>query len=343
MKVSVSIVVPVYSGKNYLQKLVDCISKVKNEWANNDYPIEILELIFVDDDSKDGSKEVMEKLQENDWVSVITLSKNYGQHPATVAGISHSSGDWIVTMDEDLQHHPEEIIKMLKKCVEDGSDILYVKSDKAVHQSYFRDLTSKYYKKLIQKLTGNKNISNFNSFRLIRGSIARNAAAVVGHESYLDVVLSWFSNKVSIYKTTLEDQRYIETGESGYNLSSLLSHARRMLMTSDAKLLRGASYLGFTVFILCVLSSCYFIIKKIFEPESILIAGWASQVVIHLVTISFVLIILGIIAEYLSILVQESNGKPAYSTVNRDKDLLIKEFLEGDDFVPVKEKLASNW
>ena len=338
MKVSVSIIVPVYSGKDYLKKLVDSISKVRNEWRLNNYPLEILELIFVDDDSKDGSKEVLEKLQGNDWISTITLSKNYGQHPATVAGISHSSGDWIVTMDEDLQHNPEEIIKMLKKCIEDGSDILYVKSEKAVHQSYFRDLTSKYYKKLVQKLTGNKNISNFNSFRLIRGSIGRNAAAVVGHESYLDVVLSWFSDKISIYKTILEDQRYIETGESGYNLSRLLSHARRMLMTSDAKLLRGASYLGFTVFTFCILLSCYFILKKMIEPESILIAGWASQVVINLTTISIVLIILGVVAEYLSILIQESNGKPAYSTVNRDKDRLIEEFLEGLEFVSVKEK-----
>lgn len=337
MKVSISIIVPVYSGKDYLKKLVDSISKVKSEWLLSDYPLEILELIFVDDDSKDGSKEVLEKLQSNDWISVITLSKNYGQHPATVAGISHSSGDWIVTMDEDMQHNPEDIIKMLKKCIEDGSDILYVKSDKAVHQSYFRDLTSKYYKKMIQKLTGNKNISNFNSFRLIRGSIARNAAAVVGHESYLDVVLSWFSDKISIYKTTLEDQRYIETGKSGYNLNRLLSHARRMLMTSDAKVLRGASYLGFTVFTFCVLLSCYFILKKIFEPESILIAGWASQVVISLMTMSIVFIILGVIAEYLSILIQESNGKPAYSIVNRDKDLLIEKFLEDFDFVSAKE------
>ncbi|UIJ40657.1 glycosyltransferase [Vibrio kanaloae] len=337
MKVTVSIVVPVYAGKEYLENLASRVSRVKDEWEKNAFPIEIQELIFVDDDSKDGSKEVLKKLSSLSWVHIVTLSKNYGQHPATVAGISHSSGDWIVTMDEDLQHQPEEILNMLEVCVKQEADILYVNSDTPVHQSYFRDLSSKYYKKIIQKLTGNPHISSFNSFRLIRGSIARSAAAVVGHESYLDVVLSWFSDKVAIYKTSLEDKRYIETGKSGYSLRKLLSHARRMLMTSDAKLLRGASYLGFIVFNLCIMLSVYLSLKKWLVPESITIVGWASQVVLLLMTISVVLIILGVISEYLSTLVQESNGKPPYSTVNREKDLLIKCFLEGEDIVSSKK------
>lgn len=337
MKATVSIIVPVYAGKAYLETLASRVATIKDEWEKNGFPMEIQELIFVDDDSKDGSKEVLHKLNSLSWIHVVTLSRNYGQHPATVAGISHSSGDWIVTMDEDLQHQPEEIIHMLKTCIKEGADIVYVNSNTPVHKSYFRDLSSKYYKKIIQKLTGNRNISNFNSFRLIRGSIARSSAAVVGHESYLDVVLSWFSDKVAIYKTSLVDKRYIETGTSGYNFRRLLSHARRMLMTSDAKLLRGASYLGFIVFNLCIMLSLYFSLKKWLMPESITIAGWASQVVMLLMTISVVIIILGVISEYLSTLVQESNGKPTYSTVNRDKDILIKDFFESNKNVSSKK------
>ncbi len=338
MKISVSIVVPVYSGKDYLEELTSRILGVKANWEEKKLPLEIHELIFVDDDSKDGSKNILGNLASQSCIHVVTLSKNYGQHPATVAGISYSSGDWVITMDEDLQHQPERILEMFKVCIQEESDMLYVKSNTPVHKSYFRDLSSKYYKKVIEKLTGNKNVNNFNSFRLIRGSIARSAAAVIGHESYFDIVLSWFSDRVSIYNTNLEDRRYIETGKSGYNLRRLISHARRMLMTSDAKLLRGASYLGFSMFSLCIILSLYFVIKKLLLPESILIEGWASQIVILLITISFVLMILGVIAEYLSILIQESNGKPPYSIVNREKDVILKKFFEGNDLVPFKKE-----
>lgn len=337
MKTTISIIIPVYSGENYLERLIDRISKIKKDWELKKYPIEILEVILVDDDSKDGSQEILKNIENIQWVNVITLAKNYGQHPATVAGISYSSGDWVVTLDEDLQHEPENIINMLKLAIENSLDVVYVNSNEAVHKSIFRDMSSKYYKKLIKKITGNPYVSNFNSFRLIRGTIARNAAAVVGHESYFDIVLSWFTNKVSVFKTTLRDERYIETGNSGYNFKRLLSHARRMLMTSDAKVLRGASYLGFVLFVFCGLLSLYFLLEKIFNPESVLIAGWASQVVILLVVSSIIFMILGVISEYIFSLIKESNGKPTYSVVNRDKDLLISDFLKGLDFVYTKK------
>ena len=333
-KVSVSVIVPVYAGQDYILKLVKKVEEVKSSWNTNEYPLELIELIFVDDDSRDRSRDFLKEVSDLSWISVLYLAKNYGQHAATVAGISYSSGDWVVTLDEDLQHDPSEILEMLRRGVGDSSDIIYAKSAEPVHQSFFRDLSSKYYKIIIKKLTGNDNVVNFNSFRLLRGSTARSAAAVSGHESYYDIVLSWFSNKVTVYETVLHDQRYAETGTSGYNLRSLLSHARRMLLTSDARLLRGASYLGLLSLIVSCIFAVYFVLRKIYFPETISIDGWASQFVTTLAISSVLLVILGTIAEYISILVLESNGKPTYSIVNKDQDKVLKQFFEGSDSAP---------
>ena len=330
MSVSLSIVVPVYSGAQYLENLLLEVKKVREKWEKGSIPCRVTELIFVDDDSKDDSSTVLKSLSNTEWVHVVTLAKNYGQHAATNAGISYTSGDWVVTLDEDLQHHPEHIEAMLKVAVENSADIVYANSTTAVHNSWFRDLSSRYYKKLMTTLTKNKHISNFNSYRLIRGSVARSAAAVSSHDGYLDIVLSWFTNKVEVYKLTMIDQRFTETGQSGYNLSRLLSHARRLIMTSDAKLLRFAAVFGLAILVFCVFSAQYVIFSKLFFPESIGATGWTSQIVTTLFIGSGLAITLSIIAEYLAVIVQHVHGKPTYSIVDRSTDTVLIEFFQGD-------------
>ncbi|ELO1774988.1 glycosyltransferase [Vibrio fluvialis] len=328
MSISVSVVVPVYAGEKYLASLVNEVEKVRQSWMTEDYPCYISELIFVDDDSKDGSREVLKTFEHLEWVHLITLARNYGQHPATAAGISYSSGDWIVTLDEDLQHHPKHIIDMLKIAVNESADVVYTNSTEAVHQSPYRDLSSKYYKKMMMYLTKNKHISSFNSFRLIRGNVGRSAAAVCSHDGYLDIVLSWFTNKVSVHKTAMVDQRYVETGSSGYNLSRLISHARRLIMTSDAKLLRVAAIFGLVMLAVSVAMAFYILLSKAFYPESIGVTGWTSQIVTTLFIGSGLAITLSVIAEYLAVVVQHIHGKPTYSVVDRSKDEIVREFFK---------------
>ncbi|MEF2483632.1 glycosyltransferase [Vibrio mimicus] len=328
MSISVSVVVPVYAGEKYLDSLVYEIEQIRKKWISEEFPCYISELIFVDDDSKDGSCEVLKQYEQVEWIHIITLARNYGQHPATAAGISYSSGDWIVTLDEDLQHHPKHILDMLKLAVAESADVVYTNSTEAIHKSPYRDLSSKYYKKMMMYLTKNRHIGNFNSFRLIRGSVGRSAAAVCSHDGYLDIVISWFTNKVSVYKTTMVDKRYVETGTSGYNLSSLVSHARRLVMTSDAKLLRFAAIFGLVMLVVSVLMAFYILLNKAFDPESIGVTGWTSQIVTTLFIGSGLAITLSVIAEYLAVIVQHIHGKPTYSVVDRSKDEIIREFFK---------------
>lgn len=110
--ISISVIVPVYTGASFLRELTQEIERVRERWIASGAPLSIEELIFVDDAAIDNSADVLDDISKNKaWVTVLHLARNFGQHAATIEGVLHSSGDWVVTMDEDLQHPPAAIIQ----------------------------------------------------------------------------------------------------------------------------------------------------------------------------------------------------------------------------------------
>ena len=195
--ITFSIVVPVYSGEKYLSGLVTQIEKLRNHWKDAGLDLLISEAIFVLDAPVDNSRELLKSLAvSHSWVRVVDLSRNFGQHSATVAGILYSSGDWVVTLDEDLQHHPLKIETMLKKACTEGADVVYALPRGAVHGGGYRDRLSRMAKFLIASLSGNRFVQSFNSFRLIRGDIARAASSICAQHTYFDVALTWFTERI---------------------------------------------------------------------------------------------------------------------------------------------------
>lgn len=168
-KISISTVTPVYAGKLYLPTLVAELAELRAKWESESAPLQLIEAIFVDDASVDNSTKILDELaKQYHWIRVITLSKNFGQHPATVAGILYSSGDWIATLDEDLQHRPKYIIDMLKMVANSQVDIVYAKPIDVVHRNSYRDVLSRSLKQILAWVTKNPMMRYFNSFRLIR-------------------------------------------------------------------------------------------------------------------------------------------------------------------------------
>src|SRR6202046_3929386 len=172
--VPISVVIPVYSGEAFLAQLIGELDRLRTEWRESGAPAEIAEAILVDEASRDNSAAVIDQLSKtHGWVTAIHLMRNFGQHAATIAGVLHTAGDWVITMDEDLQHPPSQIESLLRCAVETGSDIVYANPVSAVHQARSRDWASRSFKKVMVFLTGNPYIVNFNSFRLLRGPMAR--------------------------------------------------------------------------------------------------------------------------------------------------------------------------
>jgi glycosyltransferase involved in cell wall biosynthesis len=326
--ITVSVVVPVYSGADYLVAVIAEIERVRTGWTDSGAPLRLVEAILVDDAAVDSSPELAERLaREKEWVTVLHLARNFGQHPATIAGILHTSGDWIITLDEDLQHHPARIEDMLRIAVRNGHDIVYASPHSPVHQSHMRDFGSRLYKRLMQSITGNTQIATFNSFRLVRGSIARAAASVCGHDTYFDVSLSWFTQRVTALPMDLKDQRYIRTKSSGYNFSGLVSHARRMMMSSGARVMRAASLLGLLFVGISVMGGLGLVLYHLYEPTSVLVRGWASLILAIVFCSGFIILLLGIVLEYIALLVLHAHGKPIFFIADRHSDAILVDYF----------------
>jgi len=328
--ISVSVVVPVYSGAGYLERLIAEIDELRDKWAAERAPMSLSEVILVDDSAIDASPELIDKLAaRKPWIVALHLSRNFGQHGATVAGVLHTSGDWIVTLDEDLQHPPSRINEMIEKAVRIRSDIVYARPEGGAQHTFIRDFASRTFKWLLAWLTNNPKLRYVNSFRLMRGSVARAAASVCMHDTYLDVNISWFTQRIEVVPMELRDERYIATGKSGYSLSSLLSHAWRMLFSSHLKILQFGTVLGFVLLVLTAIGSVALIVVKLTVPEAIPVTGWASL----MLAISFFgalsIFMIGISLQYLSTLVLRAHGKPTFFPIDRSQDArIVDHFVE---------------
>jgi polyisoprenyl-phosphate glycosyltransferase len=328
-KALVSVIVPVYAGEAYLEELVARLSHVRTAWQVEGAPIDLVEVILVDDAAIDRSPQVIDALAaQYPWIVALHLSRNFGQHPATIAGILYSSGDWIVTMDEDLQHPPARINDLLAAAVKKQADVVYAKAKGDVHSSHWRDLGSRGYKQLMSWVANDPNLPNYSSFRLLRGPIGRAAASVCGHDTYFDVNVSWYTQRSETVPMQLEDLRFQRTGKSGYSLSSLVSHALRMLFSSHLKILRGGALLGLLMLIFSALGSLYLIGVKLVNPASITVEGWTSLMIVVVFLGGCTIFMIGIALQYLSTLVLQAHGKPKFFVVDRSSDAELAAYFE---------------
>lgn len=328
-KVSLSIVVPVFSGEAYLEKLVQAVENFRLRSEELEAPFNVTELILVDDAARDGSPELIDTLAEKHaWIVALHLSRNFGQHAATVAGILHSSGDWVATIDEDLQHPPGQIFDLLERGVKENADVVYaLPSSRAVHGAAWRDWSSVGFKRLMEWLTGTPTLGLVNSFRLLRGPIARAASSVCSHNTYFDIALTWFTERIAAVPMELRDLRFIEGKSSGYNLSRLGSHAKRMLFSSQLRFLSLGLLIGGLLFIASLFASVFVFFIWLFSPEMIDAQGWTSLVLLVCGSTGLLSLMLGLCLQYLSTLVLKAHGRPTFFTVDRSADQKIAEWF----------------
>lgn len=318
-----------YCGEKYLAELVGHADRLRQSWSADGSPLKLTELILVDDAAIDGSAALMDRLAgEHPWVTALHLSRNFGQHAATVAGILHSSGDWIVTLDEDLQHPPNRIEDLLLQAVREHDDVVYARpKSKEVHGKAWRDDSSRRFKQIMEWLTGTPTLRLVNSFRLLRGSIARATASVCIHNTYFDIALTWFTQSISAIDMEMRDERFAGTGKSGYTLKKLIQHAQRMLFSSQLRFLSVALWIGGGLFVFSFLAAIYFFFLRLLLPDSIGVEGWTSIFVVVCASSGILSIMLGITLQYLSTLVLKAHGRPNFFTIDRSQDSQILEWL----------------
>lgn len=308
----VSVVVPVYKGETTLPALLEEIAALTRDTRSPGGALwRVDEVILVHDNGPDDSARVIRELAARyRFVRPVWLSRNFGQHSATLAGIASSGGEWIATIDEDGQHNPLDIGALLDSSLREQSPLTYALPTNPPPHGALRNAASRGAKALVSAITGDPTTAYYQSFRLVLGEVGRSVAAYAGSGVYLDVALGWVASSVSRAPVTLRD----ESGRaSGYSLRSLLAHFWRLILSSGTRGLRLVSIIGVLFALAGVVLAVIFVVQRLTDGD--LPAGWASLITVILLASGAILFSLGIIAEYLGTAVNMAMGKPPYLIV----------------------------
>ena len=305
-----SVAIPVFKGAETLPRLVEELSRFTVPFEVGDgSTARIAEVLLVDDCGPDDSNQTIEALsQKYEFVRPVWLMRNFGQHAATIAGLASTRYRWVVTMDEDGLHDPRDIAALLGAALREGSNLVYGKPANTEPHSFVRNAASSALKRLVVPLLlGKERSFYFSSFRLMTGEVARSVAAFANQGVYLDIALRWM-----VQESSVAEVRFRQEGRerSGYRLSSLASHFLRLIVSAGARPLRIASLIGLgsaiTGFVLVVV---VFVQRLLGD---IPVRGWTSLMAAFLLIGGLILMMLGVLAEYLGAVVRRSLGAPLY-------------------------------
>lgn len=297
----ISIVIPVYNGENTVEKLAEEIFKAFN---NVDA---VYEIIFVHDCGPDNSLLLLLKLEKKypELIKVVKLTRNFGQHNAIIAGFEYCKGQLIVTMDEDLQHLPIDILKLIEKQKEGDYDIVYGKYESLEH-SGFRSLTSIALKKILSWSIPDLD-KEYSAFRIIKSEIAKETIRMRNSYTFLDGYLSWITKNTS-HTLVQHQERY--AGESSYGVKTLIEHSINILITFSNLPIRILSYTAISTFIITFIYSLYIILRKLIYND--FSSGYPTLIISIGIGVSLVLLGLGILGEYIYRINLKTTKRPNY-------------------------------
>lgn len=310
---SLAIIIPVYNSAATLDALMNRLTEALERIG---IPYEI---ILVNDGSRDGSWERIVALSDvYERLRGINLMRNYGQHNALLCGIRAARSEIIITMDDDLQHPPEEIPHLLGKLAE-GYDVVYG-TPHALPHSLWRNLLSKFTKWGIASAMGIHGIRDINAFRAFRTDLRKSFDSYQSPNVLLDVLLSWGTTRFVAIKV---NQSLRQAGSSNYTFAKLFNQAMLVVTGYSTAPLRMASMMGFVVMFFSVLLFLYVVTQSFLVGT---LPGFPFLASVISLFSGVQLFALGIIGEYLARIFNRSMDRPTY-VVSRTIEQVI-EFAE---------------
>lgn len=298
-KLTASVVIPVYNGADTIEPLTDRLLKVLPDLFS------AYEIILVEDSSPDNSWNVVSRLSlaHPGIVRGIRMSRNFGQHNATLCGIRAAKYEITITMDDDLQHPPEELPKLVEE-LQKGYDVVYAIPKKLPH-SWWRNLGSKMTKIVLGKIMGIP-IREIGAFRVFRTHLRNAFANYSSPDVYIDPMLAWGTKSYSHVQVE-EDPRTV--GTSNYSFSKLVRASLLILTGYSTVPLRFASSLGF-IFMLFGFAVLIYVLVVTISLGSVPGFPFLSSIISIFAGVQ--LFTLGILGEYLARMYEKSLDKPTY-------------------------------
>ncbi len=305
---TLSIVIPTYNEegniKNLYERLINTLSGLPYK----------LEIIYIDDGSKDGTLSQIANLSEKDKrVKYISFSKNFGHQIALKAGLDYAIGDIVISLDADLQHPPELIPELVRKW-EEGFEIVYTIRKDVENVSLFKRLTAKIFYILLNQLSGLNISQGAADFRLLDRKVVDVIKEMKEGNLFIRGMIPWLGFKQFGIEYVPEKRVW---GKSKYTVRKMFLFAMQGITSFSVKPLHLTTFIGSFVFVLSLFYIIYAL--SIFFLSNISIPGWTSLLISVLFLGSINLIMLGIIGEYIGKIAIESKKRPNY--IIREKNL----------------------
>ena len=295
-----SIVIPAYNEEAVLnttyQRLTSALA-----------PLESYELIFVNDGSHDKTAQIIFRFVESDErVRLLNFSRNFGHQAAITAGMDYARGNAVVIIDADLQDPPEVILEMVRLWKQ-GYEVVYGKRKERHGETAFKKTTAKLYYRFLNRMTHVEIPIDTGDFRLLDHKVCEAMKTMREKNRYVRGLVSWVGFK-QIAVEYVRDERH--AGETKYPLSKMLKFAMDGITAFSYRPLKLATSIGFLISAASFIYLVVIIFQRLFTDTAI--TGWASTLAVILLSQGIVLMILGLMGEYIGRIYEEIKDRPLY-------------------------------
>jgi glycosyltransferase involved in cell wall biosynthesis len=296
-----SVVVPVYNSERSLEELYRRIEATFAAMGRS------FEVVFVDDGSRDGSMEVLRSLHSRHpgQARALSLYRNQGQQTALMCGFQHCDGDFVVTIDDDLQHSPEDIPALYSR-LQEGYDAVFGSYPR--RNGFLKNVGSRLVRRLVHRIFDPPQGLEMSAFRLIRRDVVEHVKTYRTSFPYLSGMILSTTHRVANADVHHEGRRY---GRSGYTLPKLIKLSFNLLVNYSALPLKAIGWLGMGVSLTAFVAGAVFIIRQMLvgrAPE-----GWTSLAVLVSFFSGALFAMMFVMAEYLSRLLTEVSNRPPHA------------------------------
>lgn len=316
----IQIIIPCYNEQECIVPIYNRINEVTKDLSN--YRVTLL---YVDDGSKDKTLEnikALENICNNNEVHHISFSRNFGKEAGIYAGLKRSVGDYVVLMDADLQHPPELLIPMIEQ-IEHGYECCGARRITRTGESVVRSFFSRLFYKFMNGITSMAIEQGTTDYRLMSRKFVNAVLSLSERNRFTKGIFSWvgFETKWIEYKNV---ERSI--GTTKWSMKGLLKYAVNGIVAFTTAPLRYAIYIGMTVILFSILYACVVIIQAFKHPEQR--TGYSSILAAVLLMGGLIVLLLGIIGEYLAKIYIEVKKRPVYI----EKEVYLEEEKDNNLF-----------
>jgi len=316
----VSFVIPCYRSEKTISSVVDEISSTMKELPQYSY-----EIVLVNDCSPDGTFDVLRALKERDsHIAAVDLAKNFGQHAALMCGLRHSRGDYVICLDDDGQTPACEAEKLLNR-LDEGYDVVYASYDDKKQENGFRRLGSNVNRLMTEIMLSKPRELELTSFFAAKRFIVNE---MLRYEHCYPYVMGLVLRSTKRICNVSVHHRARKEGRSGYTLSKLLGLWMNGFTSFSVKPLRIATYTGMTIALLGFIYIIIIVFRFFTEHQAPL--GWSSTTALLLFVGGIILIMLGLVGEYVGRVFMCVNATPQY---------VEREYLPARECTDPKEKV----